>query len=103
MVSVTRRTVKANGKTYRPEKWYARYKDKEHRIAAFTDKQASTVLARRLEQLVDCREKDVPLPAALREALDALPERIVSHLRRVGSLGEVTGAGSKCLEDHLKT
>ncbi len=105
MATVERREQKRDGKTYRSKRWYVRYRDlegKRKRIAAFADKRTSETLARNIEELMSCRATGTSPPAQLTKALDKLPERILSHLRKAGLLDAAQSAGARPLSEHLK-
>lgn len=106
MANVARRKQKtADGKAHRSPTYHVQYTDhqgKQHRVAGFTDKRASETLGQRIDELVACRATGTPPGPQLATFIDALPERILKHLRNAGLLDEAQVAGAQPLADHLE-
>lgn len=74
------------GKVQESAKWYAeiRFRGVPRRVPAFTDKSASAEFGRKLERVAALREAQAPLDLELLRWVEALPERVLGTLRRLG-------------------
>ncbi|QDV07290.1 site-specific tyrosine recombinase XerD [Planctomycetes bacterium Poly30] len=83
------------------KKWYVEFRDHRevvHRLAAFTDKAASTELGRKVERLASLRSAGEPPDAELSRFIASIPDRLRERLGEIDLIDRSRMAGSRPID-----
>lgn len=92
------------GNRRKTAKWYVEFRDHTgatRRLAANTDKHASTEFGRKLERLSVCRASGATVDVEIARWLETLSNGLMEKLQGLGLVDSRQAAAGKCLSNHI--